>query len=125
MFVFIYNDKIMTQLTICSSCNKHYDSVINEKNKTYYKTCNDCRHARKQRIRRKSHPQTKINEDNIPTKSSTQHSQSSISNTLETITNNINSIQFLNIGNDNTDETFEHRKPTINEILNHINISLD
>ena len=28
----IYN-KIMTQLMICSSCNKHYDSVINEKPK--------------------------------------------------------------------------------------------
>ena len=50
----------MTQLMICSSCNKHSDSVINEtKSKTYYKTRTDCRHARKQRSRRKSHPPTK------------------------------------------------------------------
>ena len=53
----------MAQLMICSSCNKHYDSVHNEKTKTHYKTCNDCRHARKQRVRRI--PQQANNEDNI------------------------------------------------------------
>ena len=55
---YIHN-KIMTQLTICSSCNKRYDAVRNEKTKTYCKTCNDCRHARKQRSCRKSLPPTK------------------------------------------------------------------
>ena len=65
---------------------------------------------------------THNNEDNISTKSSTQHSQSSISNTWEIIANNINTTQFYNIDNDNTDETSENRKPTINEILNHIYI---
>ena len=108
---------------ICRSCKKHYDSV--QKGKTYHKTCNDCRRVRKQRVRRKSQPAN--TEDNISTKSSMQQSQSSISNTLETITHNTNKTQFYNIDNDNDNmnEPFEHRKLTINKRLNHIHISLD
>jgi len=69
---------------------------------------------------------TPNNEDNISTKSSTQQSQSSISNTLEIITNNINQTQFYNIDNNsNMSEPFEHRKPTINGRRNHIHVSLD
>ena len=92
---------------------------------TYYKTWNDCRHVRKQRVRRKT--QQPNNEDNLSTKSSTQQSQSSILNTLETITSKTNKTQFHNIDNDsdNMYEPLEHRKPTINERLNHIHISLD
>ena len=66
----------------------------------------------------------KNNEDNISIKSSTQDSQSSISNTSEIIANNITTIQFFTIGND-TDNMNEHRKPTIHERLNHIHTSLD
>ena len=64
-----------------------------KKHKTYYKPCSDCRHVRKQRVRRKS--QHANNEDNIDTDS------------------------------DNMNEPLEHRKPTISERLNHIQISLD
>ena len=45
--------------------------------------------------------------------------------TKSTLTNNINKTQFYNIGNDNRDEPFEYRKPTINERLDHVHISLD
>ena len=65
----------MAQLMICSSCKKHYDSVHNEKPKSYFKTCNDCRHIRKQRACRKTQqPSQSIqnNEDNRSTKSSAQ-----------------------------------------------------
>ena len=58
-------------------------------------------------------------------KSITQQSQSSCFNTLEIITNDNNTTLFHNIGNDNTYETFEHRKPTVNERLDNIHISLD
>ena len=68
---------------------------------------------------------TPNNEDNISTKSSTQQSQSSFFYTLEILTNNINTTQFCNIDNDNTFESFEHRKPTINERLDNLHISLD
>ena len=46
-------------------------------------------------------------------------------NTLEIITNITNKTHFYNIDNDNTDEPSEYRKPTINEILDHINMSLE
>ena len=67
---------------------------------------------------------TPNNGDNILTKSSTQRSQSSIQNTLE-ITNKTNKTDFYNIDNDNDDvnEPFEHRQPTIKERLNHIPMS--
>ena len=41
------------------------------------------------------------------------------------ITNNISTTQFYNIDNYITDGSFEHRKPTINERLDYIHISLD
>ena len=65
------------------------------------------------------------NKDNVSTKSSTQQSQSSILNALERITNSIYKTQFCNFDNDNADESFEHRKPTIHETLYHIHISLE
>ena len=46
-------------------------------------------------------------------------------NTLKIITNNITKTQFYNIDNGNADESFEHRKPTINQRLYHIHISLE
>jgi hypothetical protein len=61
---------------------------------------------------------------NISTKSSIQPSQSSYFNTLEIITNNTNTTQFYKIDNDNTDQSFEHRNPTIHEILDNIHISI-
>ena len=73
----------------------------------------------------KQQPLTPNNEDNISTESSTQQSQSSSLNTLETLTNYTNKTQLYNIDNDNTDESFEYRKPTINERLENIHISLD
>ena len=63
----------MTRPIICSSCKKH-DSVYNEKTKSYYKTCDDCR--KKRGCRTKQASSTPNNEGNISTKSSTQQSQS-------------------------------------------------
>ena len=44
---------------------------------------------------------------------------------MELITNNSNTTQPYNIGNGNTDESFEHGKPTINGRLDNMHISLD
>ena len=121
----MYN-KIMAQLMICSSRKRHYDSVQNGKPKTYFKKCNDRRHVRKQRVRRKA--QQANNEDNISTRSITQQSQSSLSlNTLETITSSTNKTQYYDIDNDNDNmnELLEHRKPTVDERLSRIHISVD
>ena len=62
---------------------------------------------------------------NIIYPQSQAHNHHNILNTLEIITNNTNKTLFYNIDNDNTDESFEHRKPTINKRLYHIHISLD
>ena len=78
-----------------------------------------------QQKRQQPSSSTPNNEDNISTKSNTQQSQSSILNTLEIITNSITKTQFYNIDNDNTDESFEYRKPTMNDKLDHIHISAD
>ena len=45
--------------------------------------------------------------------------------THEIITHDKNTTQFYSIDNDNTDEPFEHRKPTIYERFDNIHISLD
>ena len=73
----------------------------------------------------KTAPLTPNSEDNISTKSSTQQSQSSFFNTSEIITNHNDTTQFHNVCNYDTDEPFEHRKPTINARLDNIHISLD
>ena len=65
------------------------------------------------------------NEDNVSTKSSTQQSQSSLLNSLHIIANNTNTTKFHNIGDDDNDEEQEQRKPTINEKLDHMNMSLE
>ena len=89
----IYN-KIITQAMICSGCKKHYDSQYNTKTNCYYKTCVDCRN--KNNVRKKqASTATQNNEDNISTKSSTQHSQFSISNKFEIIANNNQTTQFI------------------------------
>ena len=85
----------MAQLMICSSCKQHYDSVQIEKHKTYYKTFNDCRHVRKQRVRRKS--QQASNEDNTSTE--VKRTTISIINVkhIRISKNNTNNPQFYNI----------------------------
>ena len=58
----------MTQPMICSSCSKNVSSH-NEKTNSY-KTCEDCRHVRKQRVRRKTQQSSQSapnHEDNIST----------------------------------------------------------
>ena len=94
MFVYIYN-KTMSQLMMCSRCKKHYASIMNGTYECCCKTCNDCRHTKNNNNLRKKQASTskQNNEDNISTKSSTQHSQSSTSNTLDMIANNTNTIQ--------------------------------
>ena len=113
----------MTQLVICSSCNKHYDSVMNEKPNAVIKHVMTVGMLESKELE-STLAKPKNNEDNISIKSSTQDSQSSNSNTSEIIANNINTIQFFTIGNDN-DNMNERRRPTIHERLNHIHISLD
>ena len=62
------------------------------------------------------------NQDNVSTKSSTHQSQTSVLNSLHILGNNSNSTNFYNI---HDEEESEQRKPTINEKLDHINMSLD
>ena len=64
------------------------------------------------------------NQDNVSTKSSTHQSQTSVLKSLQILTNNSNSTNVYNIGSPDYDES-EQRKPTINERLEHINMSLD
>ena len=119
----------MTQIITCSSCKKN-ESVYNEKSKSYYKSCYECRNKKKKKsLSIKSDNQYNVsiesdNQDNVSTKSSTHQSQTSALKSLQILTNNSNSTNFYNIGSPDYDES-EQRKPTINEQLEHINMSLD
>ncbi len=127
----------MAQTMQCSSCKKHCESVYNEKTKSYYKSCFVCRNKKSSR---KKHVSTKLDNeevrsafgtatiegetlssDNVSTKSSTQQSQTSLLNSLHIIANSTNTTKFYNID----DEEQEQRKPTINEKLDHMNMSLE
>ena len=108
---------------LCSSCKKHCESVYNEKTKSYYKSCFECRN--KKSSRKKNVSTKPDNEDNVSTKSSTQQSQTSLLNSLHIIANNTNTTKFYNIHDDDNDEEYEQRKPTINEKLDHMNMSLE
>ena len=113
----------MPQTMICSSCKKQCESVYNERTKNYYKSCYGCRNKKNLRNKQISSKPGNELSDNISTKSSTQQSQTSLLNSLHIIANNTNTTKFYNV-HDN-DENQDQRKPTINEKLDHINMSLD
>jgi hypothetical protein len=117
----------MAQTMQCSSCKKHCESVYNEKTKSYYKSCFECRKkksSRKKHVSKKTDNEEEgetLSSDNVSTKSSTQQSQTSLLNSLHIIANSTNTTKFYNID----DEEQELRKPTINEKLDHMNMSLE
>ena len=113
---------MMTEAMICSSFKNIVIPSITKKPKVIIKPA---KIVEIWELVEKQPPLTPNNEDNISTKSSAQQSQSYFFNTLEIITNNTTTTQLFNMDNDNTDESFEHRRPTISERFDNIHISLD